>query len=131
MELQSALQEALKDSDYFDVYDALDEEDPEEERGGTASSSSAAASTAESGGLHCVSLSVCLSVYLSVCHCLSVCLSACLSACLPAYISPLCLSYIYVPLSVCLSLSLCNTPILHPLHYRRTQQQSIDLWVGM
>ena len=50
MELQMALHEALKDTDYFDVYDALDEEDLEEGSEDTATDSNAAASSAESGG---------------------------------------------------------------------------------
>ena len=50
MELQMALHEVLKDTDNFDVYDALDEEDLEEGTEDTATDSNAAASSAESGG---------------------------------------------------------------------------------
>ena len=92
--LEKVLEEALRSTDFFDVYDSEDEE--EERRRENVLDDADATATSRHGGLSSFCCSGCLS--------LSACFSACLLTCLPA-----CLLF-SITFSLSLSLSLSLSP---------------------
>ena len=98
--LEKVLEEALRSTDFFDVYDSEDEE--EERRRENVLDDADATATSRHGGLSsfccsgCLSLSLCLPAFLLVC--LPACLPACFSASHSLSLSLPSLSHQIVPL---------------------------------